>query len=129
LTKYFQFPINALPGIITAGLAVWSGSDNLKNYGDRISMNKSQLVEALANAKNLPLKKAEEIVSIVFEDMERALINGERVEIRGFGSFKIKHYEGYQGRNPKTGEIINVTPKKLPFFKVGKELKDRVDIY
>jgi integration host factor subunit beta len=129
LTKYFHFPINAFTGIFTGRLAVWNGTDNLKNYGDGISMNKSQLVEALANAKNLPLKKAEEIVSIVFEDMERALINGERVEIRGFGSFKIKQYEGYQGRNPKTGEIINVTPKKLPFFKVGKELKDRVDIY
>ena len=73
--------------------------------------------------------KRPKIVSIVFEDMEEALIKGERVEIRGFGSFKIKQYEGYQGRNPKTGEIINVTPKKLPFFKVGKELKDRVDIY
>jgi len=129
LTKYFHFPINALTGIFIGRLAVRNGSDNLKNYGDKISMNKSQLVEALANAKDLPLKKAEEIVSIVFEDMERALVNGERVEIRGFGSFKIKQYEGYQGRNPKTGEIINVTPKKLPFFKVGKELKDRVDIY
>lgn len=92
-------------------------------------MNKSQLIEALAKAKDLPLKRAEEIVNTVFGDMEKALINGERVEIRGFGSFKIKHYEGYQGRNPKTGEIINVTAKRLPFFKVGKELKDRVDIY
>ncbi|MBW1766381.1 MAG: integration host factor subunit beta [Deltaproteobacteria bacterium] len=92
-------------------------------------MNKSQLIEALAKSKTLPLKKAEEVVSTAFGEMEKALANGKRVEIRGFGSFKIKHYEGYQGRNPKTGEIINVTPKKLPFFKVGKELKDRVDIY
>ena len=91
-------------------------------------MNKSQLIEELAKAENLALKKAEEVVNTVFGDMEKALVSGERVEIRGFGSFKIKHYDGYQGRNPKTGEIINVAPKKLPFFKVGKELKERVDI-
>jgi len=92
-------------------------------------MNKSQLIEALAREENLAFKKAEEIVNTVFEDMEKALIGGERVEIRGFGSFKIKNYEGYKGRNPKTGEIIEVPEKKLPFFKVGKELKERVDIY
>ena len=91
-------------------------------------MNKSQLIEALAKAENLTLKKAEEVVTTVFGDMEDALIRGERVEIRGFGSFKIKHYEGYEGRNPKTGEVIHVAAKKLPFFKVGKELKERVDL-
>ena len=92
-------------------------------------MNKSQLVEALAKAENLALKKAEEIVNTVFGDMEKALIRGERVEIRGLGSFKVKHYDGYKGRNPKTGEVINVAPKKPPFFKVGKELRERVDVY
>ncbi|RLB43031.1 MAG: integration host factor subunit beta [Deltaproteobacteria bacterium] len=92
-------------------------------------MNKSQLVEALAKAENLPLKKAEEVVNTVFGDMEKSLIRGERVEIRGFGSFKVKHYDGYKGRNPKTGEVIDVAPKKLPFFKVGKELRERVDVY
>ena len=91
-------------------------------------MNKSQLIEALAKAEDLTLKKAEEVVTTVFGDMEDALIRGERVEIRGFGSFKIKHYEGYEGRNPKTGEIIHVAEKKLPFFKVGKDLKERVDL-
>ena len=91
-------------------------------------MNKSQLIEVLAKSQNLALKKAEEVVNTVFGDMEEALGRGERVEIRGFGSFKIKEYDGYQGRNPKTGEIINVAEKKLPFFKVGKELKERVDI-
>ena len=91
-------------------------------------MNKSQLIEALAKAENLALKKAEEIVNTVFGDMETALIDGQRVEIRGFGSFKIKNYQGYKGRNPKTGEVINVAEKKLPFFKVGKELKERVDM-
>ena len=92
-------------------------------------MNKSQLIEALAKKENLALKKAEEVVNTVFGDVEKALTKGERVEIRGLGSFKVKHYDGYQGRNPKTGEVINVAPKKLPFFKVGKELKERVDVY
>ncbi len=91
-------------------------------------MNKSQLIEALAKEENLPIKKAEEVVNTVFGDMEKALIRGERVEIRGLGSFKVKRYEGYKGRNPKTGEVIEVSRKKLPFFKVGKELKERVDI-
>ncbi len=91
-------------------------------------MNKSQLIEALAKEENLPIKKAEEVVNTVFGDMEKALIKGERVEIRGLGSFKVKRYEGYKGRNPKTGEVIEVARKKLPFFKVGKELKERVDI-
>jgi integration host factor subunit beta len=91
-------------------------------------MNKSQLIEALVKSENLPAKKAEEVVNTVFGNIEDALVRGERVEIRGFGSFKIKKYDSYQGRNPKTGEIINVASKKLPFFKVGKELKDRVDI-
>jgi len=91
-------------------------------------MNKSQLTEAVAKAEDLPLKKAEEVVNTVFHEMEKALIRGERMEIRGLGSFKVKRYDGYKGRNPKTGEIIEVEPKKLPFFKVGKELKERVDI-
>ena len=91
-------------------------------------MNKSQLIESLAKEENLPLRKAEEVVNTVFGDMEAALIAGERVEIRGLGSFKVKQYDGYKGRNPKTGEVIDVGPKKLPFFKVGKELKERADI-
>jgi integration host factor subunit beta len=91
-------------------------------------MNKSQLIETLSRVENLPLKKAEEVVNTVFGDMERALIEGERVEIRGLGSLKVKKYDGYKGRNPKSGEIIEVSPKKLPFFKVGKELKERVDL-
>jgi integration host factor subunit beta len=90
-------------------------------------MNKSQLIEALAKDQNLAIKKAEEVVNTVFGNMEEALVRGERVEIRGLGSFKVKSYDGYNGRNPKTGEIIKVTPKRLPFFKVGKELKERVD--
>ena len=90
-------------------------------------MNKSQLIEALAKKENLTIKKAEMIVNTLFGSIEDALIAGDRVEIRGFGSFKVKSYDGYQGRNPKTGEVIQVEEKKLPFFKVGKELKERVD--
>ncbi|MCP4681655.1 MAG: integration host factor subunit beta [Desulfobacterales bacterium] len=92
-------------------------------------MNKSQLVEVLAEEEALPLKKAQEVVDTVFGEIETALIKGDRTEIRGLGSFKVKQYDSYRGRNPKTGEIIEVAPKKLPFFKVGKELKERVDIY
>ena len=92
-------------------------------------MNKSQLIESLAKEESLPLRKAEEVVNTVFGEMETALIGGERVEIRGLGSFKVKKYDGYKGRNPKTGEMIKVANKKLPFFKVGKELKERVDLF
>ncbi len=91
-------------------------------------MNKSQLIKLLAESQNLPVSKAEEVVNTFFGEIERALVNSERVEIRGFCSFKVKQYRGYKGRNPKTGEQIEVRPKKLPFFKVGKDLKKRVDI-
>lgn len=90
-------------------------------------MNKSELIETLAAEKGLTYKKAEEIVNIVFDAMTAAMVREERIEIRGFGSFVVKDYKAYTGRNPKTGEPIKVKPKKLPFFKVGKELKERVD--
>ncbi len=90
-------------------------------------MNKSDLVEALANSKNLTYKRAEEIVNLIFDSMSDAMVNSERIEIRGFGSFVVKDYKGYQGRNPKSGEVIQVKPKKLPFFKVGKDLREKVD--
>ena len=91
-------------------------------------MNKSDLVEALSEEEDLTKTKAEEVVDLVFAEMTDALVKGDRVEIRGLGSFKVKHYDGYTGRNPKTGELTKVKPKKLPFFKCGKELKERVDI-
>jgi integration host factor subunit beta len=91
-------------------------------------MNKSQLIEALAKMQGLTIKNAEFVVTNFFDSIEAALVQRERVEIRGFGSFKVKNYQGYQGRNPKTGSVINVHHKKLPFFKVGKELKEMVDI-
>ena len=90
-------------------------------------MNKSELVESLANKKNLTYKKAEEIVNLIFDSMTQALVEGGRIEIRGFGSFVVKDYKSYMGRNPKTGEVIQVMPKKLPVFKVGKELRERVN--
>jgi len=91
------------------------------------SMNKSGLIEVLSKEINLAKKKAEELVDVVFNTMSQSLINGERVEIRGLGSFVVKQYDGYLGRNPKTGEKIQIPPKKLPLFKVGKDLKERVD--
>lgn len=91
-------------------------------------MNKSGLIKALAESQDLSISKAEEVVNTFFGEIERAFVNAERVEIRGFCSFKVKYYRGYKGRNPKTGEQIEVRPKKLPFFKVGKDLKQRVDI-
>jgi len=90
-------------------------------------MNKSQLIEALAKEEGLTIKKAEMVINNVFESIEEALVDDDRVEIRGWGSFKVKHYRGYMGRNPKTGEAIRVGEKRLPFFKVGKELKERAD--
>jgi len=90
-------------------------------------MNKSQLIEALAKAENLTIKAAEDVVNTFFKEMEKSLIRGDRIEIRGLGSFKVKQYDSYNGRNPKTGKIIKVKGKKLPFFKVGRDLKERVD--
>ncbi|MEW6530798.1 MAG: HU family DNA-binding protein [Thermodesulfobacteriota bacterium] len=90
-------------------------------------MNKSDLVAALAQEADLPQRKSEDIVNLVFETMGKALLGGDRIEIRGFGSFTVKEYEGYTGRNPKTGDRISVKAKRLPFFKTGKELKEMVD--
>lgn len=90
-------------------------------------MNKSGLIAALAKEADLPLRKSEEIVNLVFDTMGNALLAGDRIEIRGFGSFMVKEYKGYTGRNPKTGDKITVEEKNLPFFKTGKELRDKVD--
>lgn len=90
-------------------------------------MNKSELIKALADEDNIPVEDAGQIVDIFFTCIKTALLNDDRVEIRGFGSFKIKEYSGYVGRNPRTGESVRVVPKKLPFFRIGKELKDYVN--
>ena len=91
------------------------------------SMTKSDLIEMVAQKLHLPKGKAELIVNCVFDSMEDSLKKGERIEIRGFGSFEIRHYKAYEGRNPRTGDPVGVQPKRLPFFKVGKELKERVN--
>lgn len=90
-------------------------------------MNKSDIIEKIAESAKLHHKKAEEVVNMIFDEMSDAMLRGDRIEIRGFGSFMVKEYGAYVGRNPRTGESIKVTPKKLPFFKVGKELRERVD--
>jgi integration host factor subunit beta len=91
-------------------------------------MNKSDLMHRLAEEKGFSLSTAKEIVDMFFDDMTKTLIKGDRVEIRGLGSFQVKAYKGYTGLNPKTGVKTAVKPKRLPFFKVGKELRERVDI-
>jgi len=89
-------------------------------------MNKSELIVELAETAGLHKQVSEAVVKEVFNVMTEALVNNEGIEIRGFGSFSIRSYDSYVGRNPKSGEKIKVKPKKLPFFKVGKELKERV---
>ena len=90
-------------------------------------MNKSELIDTLSQELNLPLREASSITNTILDTMADALAKGDSIEIRGFGSFVVKNYETYYGRNPKTGQKIKVPPKKLPFFKVGKELKERVN--
>jgi len=90
-------------------------------------MNKSELIKALADGGGISMKAAKEAVNTFFDSFVQAILEDERIEIRGFGSFVNKQYDAYVGRNPKTGEKIQVPEKKLPFFKVGKELKFRVD--
>jgi integration host factor subunit beta len=90
-------------------------------------MTKSDLIDVLCETQKIPKGRAELLVQIVFESMEVALKRGERIEIPGFGSFELRSYRPYEGRNPRTGVRVNVQPKRLPFFKVGKELKERVN--
>ena len=90
-------------------------------------MNKVDLIQTLKDSNNLSKSEAEKIVTLFFDQMADALAKGDRVEIRGLFSLFVKNYWGYTGRNPKTGELVKIAPKKLPFFKVGKDLKDRVD--
>lgn len=90
-------------------------------------MNKADLITALKNETGLTKSEADAVVNLFFSEMSEALANGDRVEIRGLCSFCVKQYKAYTGRNPKTGEPIQVESKKLPFFKVGKKVKERVD--
>jgi integration host factor subunit beta len=88
------------------------------------AMNKSELIKNLAEKRDLHVDEASDIVNAFIDAVKQALVDEDRVEIRGFGSFKIKSYKGYTGRNPKSGDVVKVAPKKLPFFRPGKELKE-----
>jgi len=90
-------------------------------------MLKSDMVEKVAKELNINHDLAQLAISAIFDTMSEALAKGEGIEIRGFGSFTVRHYKDRDGRNPKTGEIVSVPPRKKPFFKVGKELKNRVN--
>ena len=90
-------------------------------------MNKLKLIETLKNRCSLTQNEATDIVNLFFSEMADALAKGDRVELRGLWSFQLKEYKSYTGRNPKTGKIVQVASKKLPFFKCGKELKKRAD--
>jgi integration host factor subunit beta len=90
-------------------------------------MNKVDLIQALKNSNNLSKSEAEAVINLFFDKMADALAKGDRVEIRGLCSFFVKKYGGYTGRNPRTGDKVKIKSKKLPFFKAGKELKERVD--
>lgn len=90
-------------------------------------MNKSDIISVLAAKENLTEVQSSRIIKLIFNGFKEALVKGERIEIRGLGSFVVRNYKPYAGRNPKTGEIIEVKPKKSNFFKVGKELKNKID--
>jgi integration host factor subunit beta len=91
-------------------------------------MNKMELISALKAETDISKSEAARVVQIFFDNMAEAMTLGERVEIRGLCSFFIKEYKSYTGRNPKTGARVLIKPKKLPFFKSGKELRERVDL-
>ena len=91
------------------------------------SVTKSELIEMVAQRTGMTKGRAEMVVSTIFDSMTDALASGDGIEIRGFGSFTVRQYKAYEGRNPRTGDVVHVPPKKLPFFKVGKDLRERVN--
>jgi len=90
-------------------------------------MNKAKLIEKVSERVKIRSNVAKVIVDTIFDAMRESLEKGERIEIRGFGSFTVRDYGGYKGRNPKTGKVVDVPPKKLPYFKPGKELQEMVN--
>ena len=90
-------------------------------------MTKSPLIEAVSERIDVPRKRAEDVVNAVFDAMKEALLEDERIEVRGFGSFTIREYKAKKGRNPRTGAQVSVDEKKSVHFKPGKELRERVD--
>jgi integration host factor subunit beta len=91
------------------------------------SMTKAELVEEVSRVSDLTKKHAEVIVETVFKSIIDALHRGEKIELRGFGSFRLRRREPRKGRNPKTGDKVDVPPKQVPYFKPGKELKDLIN--
>jgi len=91
------------------------------------TITKSELIELISDRRKLPKGKAEQIVNSIFDSMIETLKRGDGIEIRGFGSFTVRDYKPYAGRNPRTGVTVQVKPKKLPFFKVGKELREKIN--
>lgn len=91
------------------------------------TMTKADLVEEVAKVTDLPRKESEIVVETIFENIIKALQSGDKIEIRGFGSFRTRQRQGRIGRNPKTGDRVEVPPKRIPFFKPSKELKDFVN--
>jgi len=89
-------------------------------------MNKIDIINKVAEEMKLNQKVAKIAVDTIVDTIKKAIVNNERVEIRGFGSFTLRSYKAYKGRNPKTGELVDVKPKRLPYFKVGKELKEMI---
>jgi integration host factor subunit beta len=90
-------------------------------------MTKADLIEKMAKIAGRPVKHLETVVQTLLDGIKAGLQRGERIEIRGFGSFVLREHGGYRGRNPKTGQMVTVSPKKVPFFKAGKALRERVD--
>ena len=90
-------------------------------------MNRSDLAKQLSTKSNVTKKRANDVVNLVFDSLTDALMDDGRIEIRGFGSFMVREYDSYTGRNPRTGHNIEVSPKRMPFFKVGKDLKERIN--
>ncbi len=92
-------------------------------------MTKSELIEQLTTDKDaLSKRESELIVNSIFDSIGNALVDGDRVEIRGFGSFTVRERDAREARNPKSGDIVQISAKKTPFFKTGKELRERVNV-
>lgn len=106
----------------------WSGFVAFRIHcGRRMPHTKADLIATIAFNRNLPMGRAEAIVNQIFTAMAETLVRGEGIEIRGFGSFTVRHYVAYEGRNPRTGAAAHVEAKRVPFFKVGKELRKRIE--
>ena len=101
--------------------------DNLFNFLGEVKMTKAELVEKVSGQINLTKKQTEVIVNTVFQSITESLSEGKKVELRGFGSFRIRERNARLGRNPKSGAQVDVPAKRVPFFKAGKELRELVD--